>query len=107
MLERLAVDNYRCLVGFELDLDELTLLLGVNGAGKSSVLDVVLAIRELLSGGCRVMDARVFPSSTLTRWRDRNWQAVEMRVRLAGEAFDYSLDVEHDPTTKRARIMQE
>lgn len=107
MLERLAVDNYRCLVGFELDLAELTLLLGVNGAGKSSVLDVVLATRELLSGGCRVTDAKVFPSSTLTRWRDRNWQTVAMRVRLDGEAFEYSLYVEHEPGTKRARIMRE
>ena len=107
MLERLAVDNYRCLVGFELDLAELTLLLGANGAGKSSVLDVVLATRTLLSGGCRVTDATVFPGSTLTRWRDRKWQSVEMRVRLGAEAFDYCLAVEHDPATKRARIMQE
>lgn len=107
MLERLEVDNYRCLVGFELDLDELTLLLGVNGAGKSSVLDVVLATRQLLSGGCRVTDATVFPSSTLTRWGKGNWQSVEMRVRLGGEAFNYRLEVEHEVATKRARIMRE
>ena len=41
MLERLEVGNYKCLVGFGLDFDELTLLVGVNGAGKSSVLEVV------------------------------------------------------------------
>lgn len=87
MLERLEVDNYKCLVGFEIDLDELTLLLGVNGTGKSSVLDVVLAIRQLLSGGCRVTDATVFPASTLTRWDDGRRQSVEMRVRLGGETF--------------------
>lgn len=107
MLERLVVDNYKCLVGFELDLDELTLLLGVNGAGKSSVLDVVLATRQLLSGGCRVTDATVFPSSTLTRWDVGNWQSVEMHVRLGGETFDYRLEVEHEVATKRARIMRE
>ena len=107
MLERLEVDNYKCLVGFELDLDELTLLLGVNGAGKSSVLDVVLATRQLLSGGCRVTDATVFPSSTLTRWGVGNWQSVEMHARLGGETFNYRLEVEHEVATKRARIMRE
>ena len=107
MLERLSVDNYRCLVGFELDLDELTLLLGVNGAGKSSVLDVVLALRRLLSGGCRVTDAGVFPSSTLNRWRGQGWQTMYMRVRLGEDVFEYTLRIEHEPATKRARIMLE
>jgi len=38
MLQRLYVDNYKCLVNFELPLQELSLLLGPNGAGKTSVL---------------------------------------------------------------------
>ena len=107
MLERLSVDNYKCLVDFDLDLDELTLLLGVNGSGKSSVLDVVLAMRRLLSGGCRVTDADVFPASTLTRWRSDAWQALNMRVRLGDDVFEYALRIEHEPATKRARIMLE
>ena len=37
MLERLYVDNYKCLVNFELPLQELTLLLGANDAGKTSL----------------------------------------------------------------------
>ena len=49
MIERLYVDNYKCLVNFELELEELTLLLGVNGTGKSSVLDVIVAVRKLLT----------------------------------------------------------
>jgi len=38
MIKRLYVDNYKCLVNFDLKLDELSLLLGLNGSGKSSVL---------------------------------------------------------------------
>lgn len=40
MLQRLYIDNYRHLVNFELRLQELSLLLGRNGAGKTSVLEV-------------------------------------------------------------------
>ncbi len=45
MIKRLYIDNYKCLVNFDLKLDELSLLLGPNGVGKSSVLDVVYALR--------------------------------------------------------------
>ena len=33
MLERLFVDNYKCLVNFELRLEEMSLLLGPDGPG--------------------------------------------------------------------------
>jgi predicted ATPase len=32
MLKRLYVDNYRCLVNFHIELQELTLLVGPNGS---------------------------------------------------------------------------
>jgi len=46
MINRLYVDNYKCLVNFDLKLVELSLLLGPNGVGKSSVLDMVFALRQ-------------------------------------------------------------
>ena len=38
MLKRLYVDNYKCLVNFELFLEPTTLLVGLNGTGKSTIL---------------------------------------------------------------------
>ena len=37
MLQRPYVDNYKCLVNFELPFQEVTLLLGPNGVGKTAV----------------------------------------------------------------------
>lgn len=56
MLKRLYVDNYRCFVNFSLDLHPLTLLVGRNGTGKSSVLEVLFALRKLLSGAGKIND---------------------------------------------------
>ena len=75
MLQRLHVDNYKCLVNFDLPLQELSLLLGPNGAGKTAVLDVVFALRRLLGEGARITDNDVFPTRTLTRWQQRNLQS--------------------------------
>lgn len=107
MINRLYVDNYKCLVNFELKLQDLTLLLGPNGVGKTSVLDVVFAVRRLLSGQARVTDAEVFSTPTLTRWQQRDTQIVEIDAVLEGDAYRYRLEVQHERPTRRARIMLE
>ena len=107
MLQRLYVDNYKCLVNFELPLRELSLLLGPNGAGKTSVLDVVFALRRLLGEGARITDTDVFPTRTLTRWQKRNLQIFEIQAVLNTDSFGYRLEVEHERATRRARIQLE
>ena len=108
MLKRLHVDNFRCLVNFDLTLEELTLLVGPNGSGKSSVLDVLSALRRLLGGMAKVTDPGVFPPPSLTRWQQRNLQAFELAVALEGDAnLTYRMEVEHDVPGRRARITLE
>lgn len=115
MIKRLYVDNYKCLVNFELRLHELTLLLGPNGVGKTSVLDVMFALRKLLSGEAKVTDKDVFPTPTLTRWQKRNRQVIELDAVLDGDVLQYRLEIEQDRptetgqdrTARRARITLE
>jgi len=107
MITRLYVDNYKCLVNFELRLQELTLLIGPNGVGKTSVLDVMFALRRLLSGEARVTDPDVFPTRTLTRWQTRNRQVFEVDVALDRDDLRYRLEVDHERGTRKARIALE
>ncbi|HEY4593228.1 MAG TPA: AAA family ATPase [Thermoanaerobaculia bacterium] len=96
MIKRLYIDNYRCLVNFHLELQEMTLLVGPNGSGKSSVLDVLKAIRRLLSGKGEVDEPDIFPARSLTRWQDRSLQIFRIVVSLEGEGdATYRLEVEH------------
>lgn len=107
MIRRLYIDNFKCLVNFELNLQDLTLLLGPNGVGKTAVLDVLFAVRQLLSGVAKVTDARVFPTPTLTRWQQRDTQVVEIDATLDEHEYRYRLEVQHERPTRRARIMLE
>ena len=104
MLQKLYVDNYKRLVNFELPLQELSLLLGPNGSGKTSVLDVVHALAMLLDGRAKITDDGVFPSPTLTRWQQRDLQVFEIQVRLKDDSFTYRLQVEHQRLTGHAYI---
>lgn len=107
MLRRLYVDNYKCLVNFELPLQELSLLLGRNGVGKTSVLDVVFALRRLLSGSVKVTSPDAFPTRTLTRWQSREQQTFEIEVHVDTDTFRYRLEVEHERATRQGRICRE
>jgi predicted ATPase len=108
MLKRLYIDNYRCFVNFQLEFRPLTLLVGRNGTGKSSVLEVLLALRQLLSGKGKIDDPDVFPARSLTRWQSRNLQIFEVTVALDGEGpATYRLEVEHEKEGRRARILLE
>ena len=107
MLTRLYADNYKCFVNFEMRFGDATLLLGTNGAGKSSVLDVVYRLKQLLVGGRPVGDFEAFPASTRTRWGGRSLQTIALDVELDGERFEYKLEVQHEGDTGRARVRLE
>jgi len=68
MLQRLYVDNYRCLVNFECTFGPAQLILGPNGAGKSTVFDVLDLLRDFCIDGA-APDGR-FVGASRTRWQD-------------------------------------
>jgi predicted ATPase len=107
MIKRVYVDNFKCLVNFELRLQELTLLLGPNGVGKTSVLDAIFGLRRLLSGEAKVTDSDAFPTLTLTRWQKRDKQTFEVDVMLEDDELRYRLEVEHERPSRKARIALE
>lgn len=107
MLRRLYVDNFRCLVNFELCFQPLTLLLGANGAGKSSVFDIISSLRALLSASAKITDPIIFPAKSLTRWQKLNVQVIEIDAEIEGQDFRYRIEIDHDPQNKRARIQLE
>ena len=107
MFKRLHVDNYKCLVNFDLAFQDLTLLLGRNGTGKTSVLDTIFALRELLSGGARIADPEIFPTHTLTAWQTGELQVFEIETELPDDTLVYRLEIQQDTKNQRSRISNE
>ncbi len=114
MLKRLYVNNYKCLVNFELSLARATLLVGLNGSGKSTVFDVLEYLREFAAGEALEDEADVediFPSDSLTRWQNSNLQRFELTVSGGPaeitEDYHYLLELEHDRARRRCRVRRE
>jgi predicted ATPase len=105
MLKRVYVDNFRCLVNFELKLDRVNLLLGENGAGKTTVFEVLHRLRQFLSGTVKLN--AVFPAKDATRWQDTGLQRLEMDLQTEDGSYTYSLAIEHEEDKRRVKVKNE
>lgn len=105
MLTRLYVNNYRCLVNFEFKPSSKQLILGRNGSGKSTVLDVLSLLRDFSVHG---HDMDGFVGTTKTRWlSDVGQQRFELEVIGNHGEYQYLLDVEEWGNQSRPRVVRE
>jgi predicted ATPase len=102
MLERIYIDNYKCLVNFEYRPGTMQLILGGNGSGKSTLFEVLALLRSLIADGATT--AQLFTPSSLTRWQMKNEQAFELGVSGNGGRYLYKLAVEHRSTGPRLEM---
>lgn len=93
MLKRLYVDNFKCLDDFEIAFDGHALLMGANGSGKSTVVEVLERLRRFLVGGEKAGDC--FPPSTRTRWRDEARQTFKLEIEWQGSVLSWDVSLVH------------
>ncbi|MCP4753805.1 MAG: ATP-binding protein, partial [Proteobacteria bacterium] len=84
------------------NFDGLSLLLGPNGGGKSTLFDLLYNIRHLLVNNARVGD--IFLPGDRTAWMDKTDQSFELDVRGEAGLFSYRLVVSPDSDVKKQRV---
>jgi len=89
MITKVQVKNYRSLGHVSLKMGPLVILVGRNGAGKSTFLDVLRFVRDGLRPGLEnaVLDRHGF--SSLRRWAPRKPYDVEITISVE-ESVDES-----------------
>jgi ABC-type lipoprotein export system ATPase subunit len=92
MLTRVFADNFRALVNFELRPGRLSLLLGDNGSGKTSVLNVLGGLHDLIALGSSSTDLFW---QTRTKWDTRDAQRFELDFAENGGTYHYALEIQH------------
>lgn len=115
MLKRIYVHNYKCLVNFEINFDkDISLLLGANGSGKTTVLTALYEIQQFIFLNVQLVDHHranykntVFKPSTLTRWGQDQVQKFEIEIDGNDGVYKYVLEIEHQIERNLARVKTE
>ena len=99
MINRVYINNYRCLVAFEHHFDEMNVFCGVNGTGKSSVFDAIRFVRDLAAGNCFLGSAgddskRTISQLEFCKWLDSDIQEFEIELEENNHKFIYQLHIQ-------------
>jgi len=105
MLVRLYATNYRCLVDFEFKPTTKQLIIGRNGTGKTTVLDVLAMLRDFAGRGLPCEGQ--LGGKTRTRWQDAPEQRFELDVKGNGGEYHYTLLVGEFGSPLRPIVEQE
>lgn len=105
MLTRVYINNFRCLVNFELKLDRRQLIMGPNGSGKSSLMDALLFLRRVLVLGQDLEKQRILTEKTL--WMNQSTLTFEIEARLENVNYIYRLVIDSHMDPPKARVLSE
>jgi ABC-type Mn2+/Zn2+ transport system ATPase subunit len=107
MFKRIYIHNFRCLENFELVIGEKpsVLLLGKNGAGKSTV-SFALALLQSIARGTNRVGQLVKPKDFFLGRTDVPMR-FEVDVELEGQLYQYRLALEFPPGFKELRVQSE
>ncbi|MEC4853266.1 MAG: ATP-binding protein, partial [Jaaginema sp. PMC 1079.18] len=83
-----------CLVNFEMTVDSINLILGSNGAGKSTIFEVLRKIQSFVSGDSKV--GEIFKPTDCTRWQIASTQQFELEISGNNGIYKYELGIGHN-----------
>lgn len=95
MLKRLYVHNYKCLVNFEINFDkDISLFLGANGSGKSTIFEVLTKLRRVIVGEEKIEN--IFNDTEFPRWLNCDLGNIdfELDIQIGSSLYRYLLKIE-------------
>ncbi len=88
MLKELRITNFRGIGEETVEFDQITVLVGRNGAGKSSVVDALRFIRDAVTVGLDDAIVHRHGMSSLRRWSPTRPYDMGMALTIEGGTFD-------------------
>jgi len=113
MLQRLYVNNFRCLENFELTMKEMSsaLLIGRNGTGKSTIAKALEILQAIARGTNRLRDLAKEPRLLGTKDFAHGKRDVpirlEIEVLLDNKLYKYVLALDLPENFKELRVFDE
>jgi len=107
MIERVYVNNFRCLENFSIDLVGCpsALVIGKNGSGKTTFRQSLALFQSICRGSSRVRD--LIAGSDFTQQRKNVPMRFEVELTLTDRRFKYSISFDMPDNFREARVAEE
>ena len=107
MIQEFYIDNFKSLINFRLKLSQLTCLIGLNGAGKSTILQAIDFISQLARGNLENwLSAREWQSNELaSQLKQSHLILFEMKFQVDGMFYVWEGQVSLDTLTCTQEII--
>ena len=104
-ITRIRAQNFRSIESLDLELGELTVLVGRNGAGKSNTVDVLRFLRDCIVVG---IEQAVLNRGGIETICTRSGEAVGVGVELGGGEWrcQYDLEFNSESQSDRAELIK-
>jgi len=90
-ISKLKCSNFKSLVDFEITLAKFSCLVGLNGSGKSTILQFVDFLAQLMRGDLtNWLKEREWSPTDLVAWR-REKIPITFAVEMANDCLDHGL----------------
>ena len=105
MITKLSIHNYKGFINFEMECGRIVFLMGRNGSGKSSLLDVLHALATVINDG----NLDVFDAETRFRFADEPLptQKFSLEAELNGASYRYVLEIDFSGRELRPILLRE
>jgi len=102
MINKVTLKNFKCFENMTIDCKELTLFTGINGMGKSTVIQAVLLLRQNYESNLNLTDRKLLLNGryvSLGTQRDilywyRADDEIQIKIEDEKEVWDFSYDSE-------------
>ena len=93
MIDKIRIQNFKCLRDVEVELGPLNVLIGPNDSGKTSFLEAIRLLGETVMSWQEDLNTSRFPLGELV-WQKRPDLAIEYKVEgTTGTRFEYRLSL--------------
>ena len=112
MLKKINVKNYRRFEDVTIDLDDVVLIVGKNGTGKSSFVELLYKLREfILSDGKSTLVESLVSLLDLPRWKKSEYGNEETTFSIIWECdentFQWDLTTQYNMRDLKCRVILE
>lgn len=104
MITRIFINNFKGFVNFEMECGRIVFLMGTNGSGKTSLVEVLHSLAMVIHDGI-IED--FFPAESRFRFADVAGQQFGMDVNLGERQFRYQLDIGFEGREEKPVVLRE